>query len=75
MASTTRKKSTTAKKSGGSSARSGKGRQSQTRPIRREVGGVVLLVVALCAAVSYFGVQAIFIDWLALVFKGLFGYG
>ena len=75
MASTTRKKSTTTKKSGGTSSRSGKGRQNQPRPIRREVGGVVLLVVALCAAVSYFGVQAIFIDWLALVLKGLFGYG
>ena len=75
MASTTRKKSTTTKKSGGTSSRSSKSRQSQKRPIRREVGGAVLLVLALCAAVSYFGVQAIFIDWLALVLKGLFGYG
>ena len=75
MASTTRKKSTTATKKSGTSSRSGKSRQPQKRPIRREVGGVVLLVVALCAAVSYFGVQAIFIDWLALVLKGLFGYG
>ena len=74
MASTTRKKSTTTKKSG-TSSRSARSRQSQKRPVRREVGGVVLLVLALCAAVSYFGVQAIFIDWLALVFKGLFGYG
>ena len=75
MASTTRKKSTTTKKSGGTSSRSAKSRQSQKRPVRREVGGAVLLVLALCAAVSYFGVQAIFIDWLALVLKGLFGYG
>ena len=75
MASTTRKKTTTTKKSSGTSSRSGKGRQNQPRPIRREVGGVVLLLVALCAAVSYFGVQAIFINWLALVLKGLFGYG
>ena len=75
MASTTRKKSTTTKKSGGTSSRSGKGRTPQKRPIRREVGGIVLLVVALCAAVSYFGVQAIFLDWLALILKGLFGYG
>ena len=76
MASTTRKKSTTTKKSGGSSARSGsRSRQPQKRPVRREVGGAVLLVVALCAAVSYFGVQAIFLNWLALVLKGLFGYG
>ena len=75
MASTTRKKSATTKKSGGTASRSGKGRAPQKRPIRREVGGVALLVVALCAAVSYFGVQAIFLDWLALVLKGLFGYG
>ena len=48
MASTTRKKSTTTKKSGGSSARSGsRSRQPQKRPVRREVGGAVLLVVGM----------------------------
>ena len=82
MASTTQKKTTTQKsgtskssasKSG--SSRSKKPAQPQKRPIRREVGGVVLLVLALFAAVSYFGVSAIFIDWFAALLKGLFGYG
>ncbi len=74
MASTTRKKSTATKKSGGS-GRSAKGRQPQKRPIRREVGGAVLLVLTLCVLVSYLGISAIFIDWLANVLKGLLGYG
>ena len=59
MASTTQKKTTT-QKSGASkssasksgSSRSKKSAQPQKRPIRREVGGVVLLVLALFAAVS-----------------------
>ncbi|MBP3508213.1 DNA translocase FtsK [Oscillibacter sp.] len=79
MAATTQKKSTkssTAKKSGGSgSGRSQKPSQPQQRPIRREVWGVVLLVLTLCAAVSYFKVSAIFLDWFAALLKGLFGYG
>ena len=71
MASTTRKKTTT--KQGRSGSRTAKGRQPQKRPIRREVGGVVLLVLALCVLVSYCGVQAILIDLLAELLKGLFG--
>ena len=65
MASSTQKKTT--KKSGGrsSGSRSARGKQPQKRPIRREVGGVVLLVLALCVLVSYCGVQAILIDLLA----------
>ena len=73
MASTTRKKTTT--KQGRSGSRTAKGRQPQKRPIRREVGGVVLLVLALCVLVSYCGVQAILIDLLAELLRGLFGYG
>ena len=78
MASTTQKKTSTAKKSSGTksaSSRSGEKKAPQKRPVRREVGGVVLLVLALFAAVSYFGVSAIFIDWFAALLKGLFGYG
>ena len=78
MASTTQKKATT-KKSGESkstsSSRSGSKKAPQKRPIRREVGGVVLLALALFTAVSYFNVSAIFIDWFAALLKGLFGYG
>ena len=70
----TKKKTTTANKGGGS-GRSAKGRQPQKRPIRREVGGAVLLVLTLCVLMSYLGISAIFIDWLANVLKGLLGYG
>ena len=78
MAATTQKKTTTksstAKKNGGS-GRAKKPAQPQKRPIRREVWGVVMLVLTLCTAVSYFKVSAIFIDWFAALLKGLFGYG
>ena len=91
MASTQKKTTAPAKKSasskgtrtasskGGSrasaSTRTKKKAQSQKKPIRREVGGIVLLVLALCTAVSYVGISAIFIDYLAALLKGLFGYG
>ena len=45
------------------------------RPIRREVGGGVCLLLAICVAVSYFQTGAIFIDWLRKVSCGLVGYG
>ena len=45
------------------------------KPIRREVWGGILLVLTLCTVVSYFGISAIFIDALAGLIKGLFGYG
>lgn len=77
MASTTQKKTTTAKKSssGKSGGRSQKPTQPQKRPIRREVGGFALLALTLCVLVSYFHISAIFIDWFAVLLKGLFGYG
>ena len=78
MASSTQKKTTAAKKGGASKSGSGRSKkpaQPQRRPIRREVGGAVLLVLALCVFVSYFRVSAILIDWLAVLLRGLFGYG
>ena len=36
---------------------------------------MVLLVLTLCVFVSYLGISAIFVDWLAILLKGLFGYG
>ena len=82
MAATQKKSSSGSSKSGGSrsastSARSGgrKSAQPQKNPIRREVWGGVLCLLTLCLTVSYFGGKAIFIDWLAMLVKGLFGYG
>lgn len=45
------------------------------KPVRREVWGVVLMVLMLYVTVSYFGVRAIFIDWFAKFIKGTIGYG
>ena len=75
---TTTKK--TAAKSGGSKSTSSRAKKTQSappakKPIRREVGGGVLLMLTLCTLVSYFGVSAIFLDALAGLLKGLFGYG
>lgn len=61
-----------------SNARSGTNRKPSRKfspPIRREVSGILLLVLSLCVLVSYFGISAIFIDWIATIIKGLIGYG
>ena len=70
MASTSQKKPA-AKRSGGKPAK----KPPQKQPIRREVTGGVLLVLALCVFVGYFGVNALFLDFFAGLLKGLFGYG
>ena len=82
MATTTSKKTTTkkttstsAKGSSRGGSRSGKNTQPEKRPIRREVWGIVLLVLTLCVGVSYFGSSARFIAWFAMLLKGLLGYG
>ena len=79
MAATQKKSSSGSSKSGSSrsastSARSGgrKSAQPQKKPIRREVWGGVLCLLTLCLTVSYFGGEAIFIDWLAMLVRGLF---
>lgn len=63
------------KKKKSTASRGGRKTEPQRQPIRREVWGLILLLLALCVCVSYFGVEAIFIDWFALLLKGLFGYG
>ena len=90
MASSTQKKNETAKKSGsgskspaaksGPSVKSGASRgkkpqRPQKRPVRREIGGAVLLLLMLCVLVSYFKVNAIVVDGFADLIKGLFGWG
>ena len=72
MASTATSKTTSKKKTGNGGRRSA---PPQKKPVRREVWGIVLLVLTLCVFVSYFGIKAIFIDWLAMFLKGMIGYG
>ncbi len=62
---------------GSSSRSSGGSRKSQPapKPIRREVGAVVCLFLALFAALGYFGLDGIFINLLSDGLKGLIGYG
>ena len=84
---TTRKTNTAKGGSRSSSAKSGsrasgskkgsasRGKQPEKRPIRREVWGVICLLLALMIGASYFHIQAVFLDWSAEFLKGLFGYG
>ena len=83
MASTQKKKTAAKSSSKKSTAAKGGTRKApvkeqpapQKRPIRREVGGVVCLLLAVFGIISYFKVSAIFIDWFRNLMGGLFGYG
>jgi len=85
MASSTQKKTGSARSSSGSksapSSRKGSTRSSsrrsepERRPIRREVGALVCLLLGIFAALGYFHVEAIFIDFWVGTLKGLLGYG
>ncbi len=66
--------------SGSRSASSGRSASSRNRapeprPIRREVGGLICLLLAILSALGYFKVEAIFIDFFCGTAKGLIGYG
>ncbi|MGN8897970.1 DNA translocase FtsK 4TM domain-containing protein [Flavonifractor sp. HCP28S3_F3] len=76
------------KNTGGKRTASGKGRSSSSarssgsrkktpapKPVRREVGAVVCLLLAIFSAFGYFHIQAIFIDFFCGLVKGLIGYG
>ena len=80
----TKKKSTTSKKSGGKSSSSAKksGKQTASQPpqepvvpIRREVGAVIFLFLAVFVAISYFRSEGSFIMFFANLLKGLVGWG
>ncbi len=74
MASSSQKKSSAARTTRKSNGKTPK-KAPQKQPIRREVTGGVLLVLALFVLVSYFGVSALFLDFFSKLLKGLFGYG
>ena len=80
---TAKKKSTGGKRTA-SSSRSSSSKRTTTstrskkpapRPVRREVGAVVCLLLAIFAALGYFHIQAIFIDFFCGLVKGLIFYG
>ena len=50
-------------------------KQPEARPVRREVGALVCLLLSLFAALGYFRIDAIFINFLCGAVKGLLGYG
>lgn len=58
----------------GSRAKSGRTSSAQ-RPVRREVGALVCLLLAVFSALGYFNMKAIFISWFCALLKGLLGYG
>lgn len=81
----TKKKSTTTKKSGGGKSSSPARKNSKQTasqppqepvvPIRREVGAVVFLFLAVFVAISYFRSEGSFIMFFANLLKGLVGWG
>ena len=77
MASGQKKKTTgKARQGGGQSRQTSRSPQKNPRPpIRREVGGGVCLLLALCVVVSYFQADAIVLNLLGDLLKGLTGYG
>ncbi len=75
---TSQKKTTKSAASTRSSSRSGSGKRKSTpkkRPIRREVGGAVCLLLALLVCVGYFQHEPLFINWLYVFCRGLTGWG
>ena len=62
-----------------SSSRKGRGSRSraaaQPKPIRREVGAVVCLLLAFFSAFGYFQIEALFIHFFCGLLKGLIGFG
>ncbi|MEG2119644.1 MAG: DNA translocase FtsK, partial [Pseudoflavonifractor sp.] len=76
---TAQKKQTSGQKKSGTGSKSGSsGRKKASpgpKPIRREIGAAVCLLLALFSAFGYFHVEAIFIDFFCNSVKGLLGYG
>ena len=79
----------TQKKTGGRTASSSGGRGSgkktgnargkraapTPKPFRREIGAAVCLLLAFFAAIGYFRLDGVVINWFCILLKGLFGYG
>ncbi len=72
----TKKPSSGGKRSSAAKRGSAQKKKNEKRPIRREIGGLITLLIALCVGVSYFSKEdAILIHLLSVGLKGLAGYG
>ena len=69
------KKSAAARNTAKQPQRGGKRAAKAKRPIRREVGAVVCLLLGLCAALACFGIDAPGLNVLSVLFRGLIGAG
>ncbi len=72
-----RKSASGGKRSGGTTRPTAGKRASASgaTPIRREVGALICFLLAIFAALGYFNVSALFIDFFTGLAKGLIGYG
>lgn len=68
-------KSSTAAKKPAASRSGSRSAKNAPKPIRREVGAVVCLFLAIFSAIGYFNVDALFIDIFCGFLKGLVGWG
>ena len=77
MAATQQKKTTASKtkKGSGTQRKSTKRQEPAVRPIRREVGAGICLLLAFFSAIGYFNMDGIFINLFRNVLCGLMGYG
>ena len=79
--SSSRSRSTSGRTSSSTRSKSGagksgnKGRKNQPTPMRREIGALICLLLAIFAGFGYFKIDAIFITFFCTLLKGLFGYG
>ena len=62
-------------RTGSARGASGRGKKPAPRPVRREVGALVCLLLAIFSGLGYFIHDAIFIDFFSSSVKGLIGYG
>ena len=69
------KKSAAARNTAKQPQRGGKRAAKAKRPIRREVGAGVCLLLGLCAALACFGIDAPGLNVLSVLFRGLIGAG
>ncbi len=63
------------KSTSASRSRSSGSKRKQPAPLRREIGSLVCLLLAIFAGFGYFKIDAIFITFFCNLLKGLFGYG